>query len=1032
MRRSSSGGGPRGGFSRDPTMSDHDVDDIAFLTGSGQDSGFLMSKRALYEPGSVLVCSQKRACLVVALCFLSILLSAAIVAFTKPGCPVATYIGEPLDDENAFVTKKKSPILSTSGEVFPWSNIRLPVHIRPLHYSLHLHPNLTTRHMDGQVTIKFTTREETNFIIVHSRNINITNYSLHDKYLQRNTITKFLEYPKNEQLYLGVRNTLRRGSNYTLFLEYNIALNEGLDGVYLSSYTIDAQKRYLAATHFEPTSARAAFPCFDEPHLKARFELSIVRERSYFALFNMPLRASSPVQGSSLMRDEFDVSVEMSTYLVCFVVCDFAKVSNKTNNNVTVSVYAPANIIHQADYALHASITLLEYYHEFFTVPYPLPKLDLIAIPDFGAGAMENWGLVTYKETALMFVEGVSSARAQQRIAVVLAHELAHQWFGNLVTMEWWQDLWLNEGFASFMEVLGTSEVEPHWSMLDQFVVETVQPALALDGLLSSHPVSTPVEDPANIEAIFDAISYKKGASLIYMLEMFLGRSTSVSGLRAYLDEHRFSSANTADFWRSMAAVSQKPGLPDVQVVMDTWTRQVGYPVVTVVVEDGRVFASQKRFLVTENLLQDSDTNSTDDAFDDSVSDHYLTGVKQKEDEAAHQTDLTADPISPINSTIGFKWHVPLTYVTSEDPDNSTLVWMNLTNVEFEVSNDLAWVKFNVGQRGFYRVNYDPATWRALILQLKNDHRRLSSADRASLIDDVFSLASASEVNVSMAFELSEYLVGEEQYGPWHTALTHLFDWARMLFTNSYHKHLLAHICSIISNQYEAIGWDDSGTHLKKLLRSEMLQAALDCAMPEAIAEARQRFQLWRMQDVAVPPNLRSVIYQAGVRHGGDEAWWWCWARYRNSTLASERRLLLEALAQTSSAWLLEQFLQYTLDETMIRSQDVHFVIDEVSRNPNGRLAAWRSVRQNWADIMRRHGHSSYTISAIIKAVTVHHTTLFDLHEVEDFFADVAVGGGERALQASLENIRQTVYWLQMNSDDIADYLNEHYPHISA
>lgn len=217
-----------------------------------------------------------------------------------------------------------------------------------------------------------------------------------------------------------------------------MALNEGLDGFYLSSYSMHGEKRWLAASHFEPTSARAAFPCFDEPHLKARFELSIVREPEYFTLFNMPLKTSVPVDNTLLMRDEFETSVEMSTYLVCFVMCDFSKVSNFTKTNVSVSVYAPAHIIHQADYALHTAITLLEYYHGFFTVPYPLPKLDLIAIPDFGAGAMENWGLITYRETALMFVEGLSSARAQQRIALVIAHELAHQWFGNLVTMEWW------------------------------------------------------------------------------------------------------------------------------------------------------------------------------------------------------------------------------------------------------------------------------------------------------------------------------------------------------------------------------------------------------------------------------------------------------------------------------------------------------------------------------------------------------------------------------------------------------------------
>ncbi|XP_050726718.1 endoplasmic reticulum aminopeptidase 1-like isoform X3 [Eriocheir sinensis] len=987
-------------------MSDHDVDDIAFLTGSPNESGFMVNKRAMYEPGAVMVCSQKRACCVVSMGFVAIIAIALIVAFTKPGCPEATYTGEPVAGFSNRPTSSPptTPPTATNGEEFPWADVRLPFHVKPLHYNITLHPNLTTRHVDGHVTIKLTAIEETTAIIIHGHDLNVTDYTLHKKYGKPIDIHKFLIYPTHQQLYLGLSETLRRGSNYTLRMSFKTTLREGLEGFYLSSYiTAEGDRRYLATTHFEPTSARAAFPCFDEPHMKAQFLVSIYRDPQHITLFNMPLQNTVPVEGTDIVIDEFEVSKVMSTYLVAFVVCDFKSVKNMTRYKIPLSVFAPPTMINQADYALQVASHIFDFYQDFFGVEYPLPKLDLIAIPDFGAGAMENWGLITYRETALMYDRNHSSSRAQQRVAVVIAHELAHQWFGNLVTMSWWSDLWLNEGFASFMENIGTKAAEPGWAMDEQFLVDKMQPALALDALLASHPISTPVNDPAQIESIFDTISYKKGASILSMLESFIGRKMLKAGLRLYLRENEFGNAATDDLWTALTKITQNNNNPlDIKGIMDTWTLQAGFPLIQVTLQDGHVTATQARFVVCEENV--------------------------------------TDPNEPFNTTLGYRWHVPLTYITNEQPDEYSMYWMNLTDVEFDIGKDVKWVKFNVGQRGFFRVSYDPTSWATLINLLHTNHTALPSADRANLIDDVFTLVNpfctatqswAGTINGSLALELSLYLKEETRYIPWHTALGHLFQWVQLIFNYPAHTLMLEYIHTLILPHYHRIGWNDTGTHLERLLRSEILSAAVRCRNTHAIKEAKRMFAEWRNTGKFIPPNLREVVYGSGVRYGIEDDWRHCWDVYNTSTIPSEKNLMLKALAQTRDPWLMQQFLAYTLDPAKIRPQDVLTVLQEMSRNPGGRLPAWHMVRQHWSQISQLFGHGSFTLGAIIRAVTSGFTSAFDLSEVESFFKDVNVGPGHRALAQSLETIRLNIQWHEHNLEDVSLWLRRHLTHES-
>ncbi|ROT74367.1 putative Aminopeptidase N precursor [Penaeus vannamei] len=420
---------------------------------------------------------------------------------------------------------------------------------------------------------------------------------------------------------------------------------------------------------------------------------------------------------------------------------------------------------------------------------------------------------------------------------------------------------------------------------------------------------------------------------------------------------------------------------------MDTWTLQAGFPLISVGLEDGLVTASQARFLVCEENV--------------------------------------TDPNEPLNSTLGYKWHVPLTYVTSANPKNETMHWMNLTDVEFEVGKEVKWIKFNVGQRGFYRVTYDEGGWDALIHVLQTEPHTLSPADRASLLDDAFTLVKAGTINATVALNLSLYLKRESLYIPWHTALNHLFSWVQLLFNYSAHTLMLEYIHTLILPHYERVGWMDTGTHIERLLRSEILMAAVECGNIQAIEEAQKRFAAWRNKNESIPPNLRSVVYKTGVRYGTEEDWRHCWQVYNTSSIPSEKSLMLKAMAQTRDPWLMQQYLEYTLDGSKIRPQDVMIVLSEVSQNPGGRLSAWRMVRQHWTQISQLFGHGSFTIGAIIKAVTSPFTSAFDLGEVESFFSNVDVGPGERALAQALETIRLHIQWHEHNLDDVTQWLHQ-------
>eukprot|EP00808_Paulinella_micropora_P009430 g1062.t1 len=480
-------------------------------------------------------------------------------------------------------------------------SVRLPKTVRPVHYDLALHVNLVGDgpedfKFNGSVAIDMDIEQPTSTIVLHCKDLTLTStpkWSLRPKanprllvpiHLRQNVNEYFL-YDKHEFLVCRFPVVFPASTKLTLYLDFKGDLTDKLAGFYRSQYKKNGQPRWIATTQFQATDARRAFPCFDEPAMKATFAIRLDVPKGYHALSNMPEESARPKKNDR-WDFIFQTSVKMSTYLVAFVVSDFAKVETSyisTDNTVKkVRVWAPSGKQQWGEMAVQTGAKMMQHYEKYFDIPFPLPKQDMVAVPDFSMGAMENWGLVIYREECLLYQEAEQGARDKQRVAIVVAHELAHQWFGNLVTMEWWDGLWLNEGFASYMEYEGTAHVFPEWDMRTQFFDQTMAGALAFDGTEETHAILQEVDHPDQINELFDAISYSKGASLVRMMNAFMGDQIFLSGLSNYLKKYAYGNAETEDLWSHMAAaVSSQGKNTPVAAIMNQWATQAGFPMLT-------------------------------------------------------------------------------------------------------------------------------------------------------------------------------------------------------------------------------------------------------------------------------------------------------------------------------------------------------------------------------------------------------------------------------------------------------------------
>ncbi|XP_054447594.1 glutamyl aminopeptidase [Pteronotus mesoamericanus] len=873
---------------------------------------------------------------------------------------------------------------ASDDESGAWKNFRLPDFIIPVHYDLEMKPVMEEDTYTGSVTIEINVTKPTRHLWLHLRETKISRLPV----LRRPSgaqvrVQQCFEYKKQEYVVVEAEEELAPSGAeglYRLTMEFAGWLNGSLVGFYKTTYVEKGQIKSIAATDHEPTDARKSFPCFDEPNKKATYTISIIHPKEYKALSNMPVEKEESVD-DKWTKTTFEKSVPMSTYLVCFAVHQFDYVQRRSKRGIPLTVYVQPEQRHTAEYAANITKIVFDYFEEYFAMDYALPKLDKIAIPDFGTGAMENWGLITYRETNLLYDPEESASSNKQKVASVVAHELVHQWFGNIVTMEWWEDLWLNEGFASFFEFLGVSHAEKDWQMRDQMLLEDVLPVQEDDSLMSSHPIVVTVSNPDEITSAFDGISYSKGASILRMLEDWISRENFQKGCRAYLKKYKFSNAKTSDFWEALEEASNLP----VKEVMDTWTKQMGYPVLNV---ENKKTITQKRFLL----------------------------------------DAKANPSQPP-SALGYTWNIPVTW-TEDNVSHTTFYNRSETKgITLNSSNPSgnSFLKINPDHIGFYRVNYDGPTWDLIATNLNTNHTEFSSADRASLIDDAFALARAQLLDYKMALNLTKYLTEEDDFLPWQrvissvTYIISMFEDDEELYP-MIEKYFRAQVKPVA----DRLTWNDTGNHLNKLLRASVLGLACKLGDKEALDSASKLFQQWLTGTVRIPVNIRLLVYRYGMQNSGNESSWnYTLDQYQKTSLAQEKEKLLYALASVKNITLLSRYLDLLKDSNLIKSQDVFTVIRYISYNSYGKNMAWNWIQHNWEYLVNRYTLNDRNLGRIVTIAEPFNTEL-QLWEVENFFKKYPdAGAGEKPRQQVLETVKNNIEWVKQNRKSITEWFSD-------
>lgn len=910
----------------------------------------------------------------------------------------------------------------------PKLDVRLPRAVTPDSYTIKIIPFIYEGNFtfNGEVTVVINVTEATTNITLHFNDIKIHEDTVavaehvstvdgSSREGEKLSIDRLSNDTARQFFIIHLRQPLSEGKQYRVSMSYVGNLNDVLQGFYRSSYTVNNQTRWIATTQFQPTDARRAFPCFDEPALKARFKISIARPSNMTSISNMPQEgASEPVEGlPEYMWDHYGQSVPMSTYLVAFVVSDFGHISEGN-----FSVWARHEAIQQAEYSLKIGPKILHYYEKYFGIPFPLPKMDMIALPDFSAGAMENWGLITYRETAMLYKQGVSTNNNKQSVATVVSHELAHQWFGNLVTPSWWTDLWLNEGFASYVEYLGVNAVEPSWKILEQFVIFDLQNVFALDALESSHQISIEVGHPDEINEIFDRISYGKGASIIRMMDHFLTTKVFKKGVTKYLNSRKYQSSTQNDLWEALTSQAHADNALDpnmsVKEIMDTWTLQTGFPVITVARDytTGTVHLKQERFL-----------------------------LRRKAENSGLTTAQTSTTTS-APGTIGLGlWWIPITYTSLENPDfdnTQPSFWMKatpeLTLPPVSAGPD-QWVIFNIQETGFYRVNYDPTNWGLLIEYLMDrDHfSQIGIINRAQLLDDSLNLARAGILDYATALHVTRYLANELEYLPWKAALNALGYIESMLVKTGNYDKFKVYMLGLLENLYKHTGFTDNPNdpQLTVYKRVNILNWACSLGHEDCVRNSVLQFQNWRSspdpdRNNPISANLKNVVYCTAIRVGGQEEWDFAWQRYRKTNVGSEKDILLGALGCSREIWILSRYLDWAISENSgIRKQDAARVFGAIANNAVGQPLAYSFLRNKWDRIREYLGSSLFTINTIVRSCTKRINSPFELGDLMQFALAHRheLGTATRAVEQALEQAEANVKWMERNYEPIVRWL---------
>lgn len=852
---------------------------------------------------------------------------------------------------------------------------RLFESIQPTNYNLDLTLDQTNMTFSGNVVIKLKrVGRPSNRFTFHQLGLVITKASVakHDKKngdskitINRiNTQKKFdeLRLHTNEQIYPG---------NYTVKLEFNGKITKPMNGLYPCFFKHDKKDKILLATQFESHHAREVFPCIDEPEAKATFDLAVTGPKDETILANTPIKTHK-INGI-LQQVSFETTPRMSTYLLAFATGDIDYKEAKTKTGVVVRTYATPDNVQFTDFALEVAVKCLEFYDEYFAIPYPLAKCDMIALPDFASGAMENWGLITYREQTLLVDPKTSTLTTKQYVAMVVAHELAHQWFGNLVTMRWWTDLWLNEGFASWIEYLAVDSIFPEWNMWTQFIVDEQQQALKLDALENTHPVEVPIKHPDEIRTIFDLISYAKGSSVLHMLCEYLGPTVFRDGLRHYLKRHAYANTDTVDLWQALEEISGKP----VKDFMHSWTTQSGFPLLNVdVTKDKNIKISQHRFKL--NKAKDKDIQT---------------------------------------------WPVVLQSGDSKNADNILTKQKTIIN-----NTDTSDLIFNSGRSGFYRVNYNHEHVMQLGALIKKG--KINELDRLGILSDLFESAKSGDKDTQTVFEFIENFKHEDNYAVWDI-LSSVVGSTRFVMSNQQiRQDIKPFILDIIDVQLLRLGWehhkDDS--HFDRLLRPTIIGLAASSDDKETVDRCQKLFKQIDPTSAKTietttkfHPDMRSIVFNTIARKGNAKEFAKLLQLYKLAKSAEQRNALAAALTGFSQPDLIQQALDM-IDTDDVRLQDASYWVAYSFINRHARKQTWDWLKKHWDWLQDNLGNDLSFPRMPIYVARVFSNKEFKKEYVE-FFKPKLNQTLERSYKQGLEIIDWQSAWRARDQDSIAKFL---------
>ena len=866
----------------------------------------------------------------------------------------------------------------------PTPNQSLPRQVKPSHYSISLEPDFSDFKFDGFVSIELDILEDTDSIYINSIDIEIGEARLAINDGPPKTLTKISSQEQREIIIIDAECLLKAGEKAILSIKYAAKLTDSTAGFYRSSWKDETGSvHFLAVSHMEPMNARRVFPCFDEPETKSTFSITLIAKYDQTCLSNMSVAHETEVHSSQTGNKKKAVTFQktplMSTYLVALAVGNLQYYETH-EFSVPVRVYfTPDQTASHAAYAAQLATRTLKFYEEELGISYPLPKLDMLGVPDFAHGAMENWGLLVFRTRLLLLDEKECSAIQRQNITGLIQHEIAHQWFGNLVTMKSWDALWLKEGFATWIAQYSSHQFFPKWNIWDKFVAENLSEVLKLDSLRSSHAIEADFDtmdvDP---NEIFDDIAYEKGCSIIRMLSVHLQESVFMKGVRHFLQKHAYGSVVTDDLWAALSEVSGE----NVQEMASIWTRTVGHPVITVTEDPVKrtILLRQNRFLGSED-------------------------VKPAD-------DVTLYPIM-----LGLR--------TNDDVDHGRLAFTT-REAGFSLPQ-LNFFKLNSGHTGFYRTFYSDDRLQKLG-QASRDGL-LSNADRIGIIDDAGALAQAGYYKTSTFFSLIQLFRNEADYQVWKIILSQIHDvqdtWrfeSQRIF-----DALQAFEVSIVLQKARELGWkfETEDTQTRQLLKTMLFRACVNSGDKEFTSAANDLFQQFvEGNRSAVHANIRKIVFSAALRQGSKESYRALVEEYERGTALADRMAALGSLGAAATADLISSTLEYALSNK-VKPQDIGAVVFSLVTHSRGIEMTWSWIKDRWETLCEIMPPEEGSLGHLISTVISKFTKKEQRQDVEEFFASKNTHGINIDLTQGLDVIRSREAWLARDRSDVVNFLTK-------